>query len=763
MSNTQQSRSHIGVIVCLLMWWTVLLLVPIAEGQFEEGSDRMEVSAGESIEIGRGGDTVKARGNVEIRQRARVFGADTMEFRRSTRTLRAEGSVFFLDPRYRLEASRLEMNLEDETATMLDADVFIEQGHLSLSGKRLEKFTGQVYEAEEGRFTTCLCEVGSPPWSVGARALRLRRGGEVTADDATFYIYDVPVLSLPYVYFPHLSERTTGLLFPSFGWSNQDGLMYRQPFFWAPDKSSDVTLDLAVESKTRVGIGGQYRTVLNSTTDGRLDLAYVSERMRGSGSRVVADGEIADPEIPLDRWNVLLTHRHRDASGWITYSDVALYSDSLATRELMNFSGFSDGAGSLIRASRHSLARLGFYRHESAMTLEGAVDYQQDLVQPQEHVLHRIPHLAFRGSRTLDNRFDFGWDMQLTNFVREELTDGLRVDMRPQLTWPMIVGRHYRLATSVALRETLYRLNELESNFARSSSRELLELRGSLTTSLTRMYNWNKGMWTRGRHVIEPSIEYLFIPSTDQSRMPIWDSIDRINRRNLLTVAFANRFWGVRTASGTTRGVAHIDGGEYRTAHQFARARVGVSFDFDQSRKGSDGLSDIDMGLRLDPTPNIGIDAALGMDPGPWNLQQAALGFSLSGDPSIGTRKSDKDFGRPDSLSLTYRYIRENPLSQLAQYANLVTGEDCPGAGECPRREPLNGIEANVLFHVTDHVLLLYDGGYDGATGRMGTNRGAVKYLSKCQCWTATASVDRQINPHRTVFALKFNLLGLGS
>ena len=733
----------------------------MVQAQSADETDRIEVSAEESIEFGRRGDAVKARGNVEIRRGRTVFGADSVEILRSARTLRAEGSVYLRDPRFRLEASQLEMNLEDETATIRDGEVFIEEGHLSFGGSRLEKFEGQVYEVEDGRFTTCLCEAGTPPWRVGARELRLRREGEVVADDATFYIHDVPVLYLPYVYFPHRTRRTTGLLFPSFGWSDENGLLYRQPFFWAPDKSNDATLNFAVESKTRVGVAGQVRTVLDRATAGRLDAAYFSERMRDD--RVVANEGIADPEIPEDRWSVLLTHRHRDPSGWATFSDAAVYSDSLVTRELMEFSDLGSRARRIARTSRYSASRLGFHRHESGMTFEGALDYQQDLVQPQRHALHRIPHLAFSGSRALRRPLEFGWDLQLTNFVREKRADGLRVDVRPELTVPVTVGRYFRLAASAAVRETLYRLDAVDGKsdaingrFRRNGSRELLELRGSLATSLSRTYDGAAGAWSRVRHVVEPAVEYLFIPATDQRDLPLWDSIDRINRRNVLTVSLTNRFWGTRARAGD-------GGGETVAARRFARARLATSFDLDRSRRGSDGLSDVDLDLRLNLARNLDVDAGVGMDPGPWTLRQAAIGFSLLGRAAVETKALDRDFGRPDSVSLRYRYIRENPLSPLARHANAAPASACAGDAECARQEALNGVEANLLLRMTDHVVLLYDGSYDGAGGRMGMNRAGVKYLSKCDCWTVTMSVDRQINPDRTVFRVKFNLLGLGS
>ena len=767
-------RSRIAT--CLLASFCGVSAVAVDPARSDDHGERVEVSA-DSIEVRGAGDTIEAAGKVEIRRRETVFGADSVEFDRSRRTLRARGSVYLRDPRYRLQASGLEMDLADETGTILDADVFIEDGNLSLSGSRVEKSEGQTFAVEDGRLTTCLCEGETPPWRIGARELRLSRDGRAAADDVTFYVYDVPVLYLPYATFPSDAERATGLLSPSFGWSDRAGVRYRQPFFWAVDESSDATFNLALESRTRAGVTGQYRAILDARTDGRLDLAYFNERTHGV--RSVEHARIADPTVPANRWSVRLTHRHRAPSGWATFSDVALYSDSFVTRELMDFTELDAGERRRARVSRSSPSRLGFYRHESGVTLQGELDYLQDLIQPRRQALHRIPHIVFSGARSLGGRLDLGWDAAVTRYVRERLADGLRIDIRPELTWPVTLGRHFRLAGSVALRETLYRLDSVEGRFAaagddhsgqfaRNSSRELVEFRSTLSTSLSRVYDRQLGAWSRFRHVVEPAVQYLFIPSTDQRHLPLWDGVDRINRRNLLTLSLTNRFWARRgsdapaVANDLAAGGPDGGGGP-AVVTRFARARVAASLDLDKARKGSGRLSDLDIGLGVHPADNVDVVVGLGIDPGPWNLREAALGLSLFEAAPPDTRVPDRDFRRPNGLSLSYRHIRANPLSPLADHANLDLLADCPADPRCLERGPLDAVQASGVLRVADRLLLLYDGNYDGASGHLTRNEIGVKYLSRCRCWTVAAFVDLQTNPDRTLLSVKFNLLGLGS
>lgn len=766
-------RSYLAVwaVAC---WWT-LISGALAYAQSPEAGERIEVSAEDSIEATR--NAVQARGSVEIRRGETVFGADTVDLDHARGTLRAEGSVRLDDPRYRLRAAELEMDLDEETATILDADVFVEEGRIRFGGSRVQKFTGQTYEIRDGIFTTCLCEEGAPPWRIGAGKLRLEEDGRAVVNDATFYVYDVPVLYLPYASFAYLKERTTGFLVPSFGWSRSDGFLYRQPFFWALDKSNDATFDFAVESGTRVGLSAQYRTVPSRTSAGRLDLSYFNERMRASAS--AHDTGIADPAIPLDRWSARWAHRHGPSAGWATFGDVAVYSDSAAPRELAQFFVSNADEENILRTSRYSASRIGFQWHGSDMALTGEVNHVQDLVQPQAHALHRVPHLSFTGGRGLGYGFGLEWDARLTYYLREQGSDGLRVDMRPELTWRAAPVRHFRMDTRVALRETLYRLDSVEGGFAaagdhhsgglgRGGSRELLEFGWRLTTALSRIYRWNLGGWNRVRHVLEPAVEYLFIPATDQDELPLWDPVDRIRRRNLLTVALNNRFWGareVKRAPVPGAGASEETGGDgpARAVAPFARASVTASLDIDKARAGEDILADLGFGLRLDPVERLFASLDLGVEPGPWNLRRAALEISFAGAAPAETRVPDRDFRRPSSVSLGYRFIRAHVLSPLAYQPNLDLAQDCPEDPRCMPRDPVNGVHAGAVLRVTDRVLLLYDGNYDGAAGRWGRNELGIKYLSECECWTLTLSVEQRINPDRTSIGFKFEFLGLGT
>lgn len=805
-NRTSLGRPALRVLSCLLLsLLTALVLeaqeLPPEQREAQGGDVPIDVVA-DQLSVGDQGQTIEASGNVQIRRADTTFEAESVKINRTSQELEASGSVSIDDPQYKLKASSLNMNLRDETGAIRDANVFIERGHLSLSGSRLEKYVGQVYSIEDGLFTTCLCDSGRTPWRIGAKEINLEKDGQGVVKDGTFYLYDVPVLYLPYAIFPLQTERSTGLLIPKFGSSTKDGFFYQQPFFWAIDKSNDATLNFTLESSSRIGAIGEYRTVLRQGTRADLVASYFNESWRTN--RNVEDPFLAAEGIPENRWNVFGKHRNQNASGWITHSDIALYSDNLFARELVDLFDLDFLDQRTVRTSRFSKSRAALYRHwadeKSAMTVEGGWAYYQDFIQPQANALQGTPGVSFAGRTRLWNTpLEFSWRAAGVSYLREggtrvinqgspgqavvKGTDGLRVDVRPEVILPLKLGRYAKWTARVALRETLYHLyysggkynaanNDFSGTFARNSSRELAEIRWSLASSIGRTFNWNGSRLEKIRHVLEPEIAYLFVPSVNQNDAPIWDATDRINRRNVLTFSLTNRFWGKQRAdeSGSETGTQRSDLirnlAETPQLGELGRFKMALSFDIDKARSGSDSLSDLDMSARLTPMDWFIMGANLGLDPGSWEVSQAAVGFSVADPRPLSTRVADRDFRRPSQLSVSYRYIRRNFLSPLTTDANLELLTDCSGSPpdpQCAERDAVNQVRVNALFRLTDHLLVLYDSSFDGVTGRFTNNSGGFKYLSKCECWTFTFTVNKLVNPSRTNVNVRFDLLGLGA
>ena len=121
----------------------------------------------------------KLKGSVQIKREVMTLKADEVRINRETNEMEAKGKVSLDDPNWKVKsAESMQFNLEKETGEIQKGDMFIEQGHVSMSGQRLQKFSGQTYHIDEGFFTTCLCESGATPWRISADEVDLTLEGQ---------------------------------------------------------------------------------------------------------------------------------------------------------------------------------------------------------------------------------------------------------------------------------------------------------------------------------------------------------------------------------------------------------------------------------------------------------------------------------------------------------------------------------------------------------------------------------------------------------
>lgn len=760
-----------SVVALILLFATASVRAQGVPGS-RSATEEINVTA-DKLSAEESGARIEAQGNVEVTRQQTRLKSDEVRVNRLTQDVEAKGNVSVDDPEWKVKsADSMQLNLETETGEIRNGDVFIEQGHISITGRRFQKLGGQTYHIDDGFFTTCLCESGPPPWRISADAMDLTPDGTGIVKDAYFYVLDVPVLYIPYGFFPLRTERQTGFLFPRLGYSSEEGFRFLQPFFWAISKSTDVTLGFDIESRARAGLMGEFRTLFSRDANFQIHSAYFNEAWRTGEQRDVVDRTIADQNIPRNRWSVVGTHRYALPSNWLTYSDFAAYGDDLFTRELIDRFDLPGGQENDIQRSRYSRSRLGFFRSWEDTHLRGEWNFYQDFIQSDATTLQRTPELAFWGRRFLD-RFplEFRWNAGGINYLRRKGGDGLRFDFRPEVVLPFRMASYLFGSLSVAPRETLYHLYSLADS-KRNISRELIEIRGNVGSSLSRIFAWPGSSLSQIKHVVEPELSYLFVPGTDQSDIPIMDGIDRINRRNVVTFAVSNRFWAKAAAppaaAAGDKDVEVLNPVIASDVQRLGSLRLALSYDIDKERKGGDSLSDLDMNLRLTPTGYLTVGLDGGVNPGPWQVTQARVSFAISDPRPLTRRALDADFNRPNSFSVNYHFLRRGPNSLLAENANL----DLDAPPICPDRfdprcsgfnkNTVGNVSGNVLYHATDRVLLFFNSTYNVRDSRFNGVRAATKIMSACECWSLTVGVKKGINPSGTSVNFDFSLLGLG-
>ena len=96
-----------------------------------------------------------------------------------------------------------------------------------------------TYELEDSTLSSCDCI--DPVWSVGFSSGDHNTTKQwMNTYNTTLYIKGIPVFYTPYFGFPTDDTRRTGLLPPTIGYSQSEGFIYAQPFYYAPQLNYDV-------------------------------------------------------------------------------------------------------------------------------------------------------------------------------------------------------------------------------------------------------------------------------------------------------------------------------------------------------------------------------------------------------------------------------------------------------------------------------------------------------------------------------------------
>ncbi|HTF93540.1 MAG TPA: putative LPS assembly protein LptD, partial [Verrucomicrobiae bacterium] len=355
------------------------------------GTGEINITA-DKLSTGSGTEQIEASGNVEIKRDLMTLKADDVQMNRVTQDVEAKGKISVDDPQWKVKsADSLQMNLQKETGVIQNGDIFLEEGHLSMSGRRLEKFGGQTYHVDDGFFTTCLCDSGSPSWKFSAEQMDLALEGTGTVKNGYFYILDVPVMYIPYGFFPLRTERQTGFLFPQLGHSTKEGFRYLQPFYWALSKSTDATFSFDAETSARIGFIGELRTKIDRESDFTLQSSFFNENLRKNERDAVVDRTIADQDIPKNRWSIIGTHRYSVGADWLTYSDFAAYRDDLFARELVDRFDLPGSQEQDIRRSRFGSSRFGLFKNWGDTFFKSEMNFYQDFIQPDSGTIQRTP------------------------------------------------------------------------------------------------------------------------------------------------------------------------------------------------------------------------------------------------------------------------------------------------------------------------------------------------------------------------------------
>lgn len=236
------------------------------------------------------GTTLHLTGQVEVEgdkgtpNEGQKLAADDVVWNTQTGEFVAVGNVLLANPTSRLSAERIVFNTKTKRGTFYNASGISQLGtrgqqditmfgslepDVYFYGEVIEKIGDDKYKITRGGFTTCVQP--TPRWEVVSSTSTINLHDYAILNNAVMHVKDVPVFYLPWMYFPIQDDnRATGFLMPTYGNSTIQGQSLSNAFFWAIDRSQDLTLMHDWYFSRGQGYGSEYRYVASPSSNGEV-------------------------------------------------------------------------------------------------------------------------------------------------------------------------------------------------------------------------------------------------------------------------------------------------------------------------------------------------------------------------------------------------------------------------------------------------------------------------------------------------------------
>lgn len=472
-------------------------------------------------------DRVKARGNVNINRAGNVYEGTLLDLKVDA----FEG--FFNEPRYRFlkngaygQADRVDF-IDDKRAIIRNAS-----------------------------YTTCQRRPGPswmPDWILNAATLRLDTEEDVgQAEGAVLRFMNVPILPIPALSFPLTDKRKSGLMPPTVGIDNLNGVEVTQPYYWNIAPNRDATFFPTVMSKRGIDLGAEFR-YLESAYGGQMRGQFMpNDLLRERGRWGFSSTHTQTFNTPVGGVGLNLSlNRVSDDNYWRDFSRATT---SLTQRLLANDGGLA-------------WARGPFTLNARALKWQTLQDVDAPIVPPYD----RMPQFTGRYTRTNVGGFDYSAEADFTQFEADRTLTGQPNARRSysllQASRPWVLPGGF-ITPKLQLHATDYAFDAPLANGRRSAQRAVPTF--SLDSGL--VFERDASYFGRSvRQTLEPRAFYVYTPFRDQSLLPNYDSgqndfnfatvftenafggNDRIADNNLLTLGAVSRFLDPSTGAEALR------------------------------------------------------------------------------------------------------------------------------------------------------------------------------------------------------------------
>ena len=501
------------------------------------------------------------RGRVRIETTDMQLRADELDYNSDTGDVEARGHVHFehFVRGEKLDCDRAEYNIDEETGKFYTVTgssttriaarpgLLTTQNPFYFESKWAERLKDH-YILHDGFLTDCL--LPRPWWVLRAPEFEVVPGDHAIARHSWFYLRRLPLFYTPFFYKSLKKEpRRSGFLVPNIGNSSLHGAMVGFGYFWAINRSYDLTYRGQYFSSAGLAHHAELRGKVNATTDFDLSVFGIKDTQpvvpSASGVRVIFLGK----STLGDGW---------EARGALDYLS------SLAFLQ-----NFTQSFNEAVFSETHSVGFVTKHWSDFGMTIVAQRNQVFQSTTPGDTIeIRKLPEFDFTGR---EHEFDLKkWPLWLSfdssagllhrsqpvfqsqAFSTAEFVD--RLDVAPRVS-TAFRWNQFELLPTFGIRETEYGSSFINANSTTTSTNLTALSHGAsilrstqdatvdlVLPSLERIFDAPSWIGVKMKHVIEPRVTYKYVTGVENfQRILRFDENDLITNTNQVEFSLTNR------------------------------------------------------------------------------------------------------------------------------------------------------------------------------------------------------------------------------
>jgi len=541
------------------------------------------------------GHVVHLRGNpAEMEDYSMLLRADEIDFNGETHDVQARGHVYYHNflKNEELWCDHMEYNTEEVRGKFYEVRgeshprIAAHPGMLTTSapfhfeGKWAERI-GDKYIIYDGWVTNCT--LPDPWWKFKGPRFEITPGEQAISHNAIFWLRRFPMFYTPFFYHSLKKEpRHSGFLTPNLGHSSQRGFLFGVGYFWAINRSYDVSYrfqDFTARGLTHNGEirgrprpGTEYDVIVYGVEDRGRPGSSPPDKYSGVTVSATGKADLGDGWTAHGYFNYISSFRFNQE--WTESFNEAVSSEihgvGFIDKKWSNYT--FDVVASRLENYQTSEVNVA---QPTAANPNPAPDYVANAV-----VIRKMPEAQFSGSdrplfgnlpiwlsfdssagllfrsEPYFNLVNPGAPQSPGNTLVDKFQTSLftsRINLAPHVTTALHLG-DFHLVPSVGIQETFYSEGQapyedhyrvVGTNLLRSARDFTLDL---IFPSFYRVFNKKTVFGDKLKHVIEPRATYRYVTGIggDFDRFIRFDENDLLANTNELTLSLTNRVYAKR-------------------------------------------------------------------------------------------------------------------------------------------------------------------------------------------------------------------------